>query len=234
MRIAIVDDQVVAQNTLKRYLENGAMQQGIELQIDVYNDGIQLIDKYQSYYDIIYLDVEMAIMDGMTTAHKIRERDQEVRLVFVTNHAQVAIQGYSVEATDFLLKPLSEFTFNEHFKKILRKITPEDDSVMLKVSGTLIKVQQSDIQYIESQGHYIDFVTRDRRFTIIDSMKNIETKLDPKRFYRCSNSYIVNMAFVEKMDKNTVTVAGNAIQISRARKKEFSEQFTKFLGDQML
>lgn len=77
--------------------------------------------------------------------------------MFITNHAQVAIQGYSVEASDFLLKPLNKFTLEEHFKKIIRKVRTQDDSIIVRVSGTVKRVNQHSILYCESQGHYIDF-----------------------------------------------------------------------------
>lgn len=139
----------------------------------------------------------MEFMDGMSTAKKIRGTDSEVLIVFITNHAQVAIQGYSVEASDFLLKPLNKFTFEEHFKKIIKKVKKQDDSIVVRVSGTVKGVDQHSILYCESQGHYIDFVTLNERFTLIDSMKNIEEKLDPVRFFRCNNSYIINFEHVE-------------------------------------
>ncbi|MGC4423567.1 LytR/AlgR family response regulator transcription factor, partial [Streptococcus suis] len=111
----------------------------------------------QKQFDLIYLDVEMEIMDGMTTAQKIRNLDKEVLLVFVTNHSHVAIQGYSVEAIDFLLKPLSSFVFEEHFKKILRKLpdSQEKQSLYIKSKQSTVKLYQEDIVYLESQGHQV-------------------------------------------------------------------------------
>ncbi|MBD3949575.1 response regulator transcription factor [Tuanshanicoccus lijuaniae] len=236
MKIAIVDDRIESQQILAQYIQKNASKMDRDVEITCFNDGIELIDRYQSSFDIIYLDVEMAIMDGMTTAKKIRQTDSEVLIVFVTNHAQVAIQGYSVEAVDFLLKPLNPFTFEEHFKKIVRKVKRVDDAVLVKVSGTVKRVNQSSILYLESQGHYIDFVTDREKFTLIDSMKNLEAKLDATRFYRCNNSYIINFEHVDHIDKSAgvAYIGEHAIQISRARKKECVERFTQYLGRQML
>src|SRR5699024_11651312 len=142
----------------------------------------------------------MKYMDGMTAAQKIRSKDSEVLIVFVTNHAQVAIQGYSVEATDFLLKPLSQFTFEEHFKKIVKKITSQnkiESSIVLKVSGTMKRINQNTIKYVQSQGHYIDFITIDDTYTIIYTMKNTEGRLDPQLFFRCSNFFILHFKYID-------------------------------------
>lgn len=232
MRIAVVDDQAQARDLLISYIKSACSDMEIsDVQIDYYNDGIEIIDQYKNYYDLIYLDVEMSMMDGMTTAHKIRERDDKVLLVFVTNHAQVAIQGYAVEASDFLLKPLSQFIFKEHFKKIIKKINREVNYITIKESGILRRLDLKKIYYIESQGHYIDFVTSEGRFTVIDSMKSLEQKLPATSFFRCNNSFIINFDYVDKLSKTEVVVAHTTIQISRARKKDMSDKYMAYLSD---
>lgn len=234
MKIAIVEDNLQAQTKLKNYITKSAEELVQNVIIDIFSDGLEFINQFNDEYDLIYLDVEMEYMDGMTAAKKIREADSEVLIVFVTNHSQVAIQGYSVEATDFLLKPLSQFTFQEHFKKILKKINVFDKSIVLKVSGTFKRINQNTIKYVESQGHYIDFITIDDTYTVIDSMKNTELLLDERQFYRCSNSNIVNFDYIDKVEKNTVYIDGYQIPISRARKKKFMDNFTQYLGEQVL
>lgn len=237
MNIAIVEDNKQAQEKLKTYINKAAEDHDQYVNVTTYDDGLNFVDQFANEFDIIYFDVEMQYMDGMTAATKIREKDSEVLIVFVTNHAQVAIQGYSVEATDFLLKPLSQFTFEEHFKKIMKKFTSQnkiESSIVLKISGTMKRINQSVIKYIQSQGHYIDFMTIDDEYTIIDTMKNTEERLDPQFFIRCSNSFIVNFNFIDKVEKNTIYIGEETIQISRSKKKEFMERFTAFLGEQVL
>ncbi|MBZ6527262.1 response regulator transcription factor [Aerococcaceae bacterium DSM 111021] len=237
MNIAIVEDNKQAQEKLKSYIHKAAEDHDQYVNVTTYDDGLIFVDQFANEFDIIYFDVEMQYMDGMTAATKIREKDSEVLIVFVTNHAQVAIQGYSVEATDFLLKPLSQFTFEEHFKKIMKKFASQnkvESSIVLKISGTMKRINQSVIKYIQSQGHYIDFITIDNEYTIIDTMKNTEERLDPQLFNRCSNSFIVNFNFIDKVEKNTIYIGEETIQISRSKKKEFMERFTAFLGEQVL
>lgn len=234
MKIAIVEDHEQTQQKLKQYILKSAEEMNENVIIDVFSDGLEFIDQFNLEYNIIYLDIEMEYMDGMTTAEKIREVDSEVIIVFVTNHSQMAIQGYSVQAMDFLLKPLNHFTFNEHFKKVIKKVNQTEKSIMLKVSGTVKRINQNEIKYIESEGHYIDFVTIDNDYNVIDSLKNIEKTLDKHQFYRCSNSHIVNFDFIDKIDKNTIYIDDVVIPISRSRKKEFMDQFTEYLGEQML
>lgn len=234
MKIAIVEDDKKTQQSLNRYIQESLEELNKNAIIDIFSDGLEFIDQFNGDFDIIYMDIEMEHMDGMTTAQKIRETDTEVVIVFVTNHSQMAIQGYSVEASDFLLKPLNQFTFHEHFKKIIKKVKTSEKSLMLRVSGTVKRISENSIKYIESEGHYIDFITVNSNYNVIDTLKNIEKNLDEHQFYRCSNSHIVNFDFIEKIDKNTIYIDDYTIPISRSRKKDFMNKFTEYLGDQIL
>lgn len=122
MKIAIVEDNEANYLTLKQHIDSFFKAHNLIGTIDYYPDGLALVNSFKNNYDIIYFDVEMELMDGMTAAKKIRQIDEEVLIVFVTNYVQWAIEGYTVNATDFLLKPLSYFNFSEHFKKIQKRL----------------------------------------------------------------------------------------------------------------
>lgn len=170
----------------------------------------------------------------MTAARKIREIDSHVLIVFVTNHSQVAIQGYSVEATDFLLKPLSYFGFSEHFKKILKKLPESPQSFLyLKKGTTTVKVPQPKIRYIENEGHHIFIHTDSETFETTGTLKALEPNLTDS-FFRSNSCYIVNLEFVERVDGNTAFVDGTPLQISRPRKKEFMQALTQYIGEGLI
>ncbi|MGT2912017.1 LytR/AlgR family response regulator transcription factor [Streptococcus cameli] len=237
MKIAIVEDQKIEQDRLTSYITDYCQANHLNVEVVCFNDGLDITSDYQSLFDVIYLDVEMEIMDGMTTAQKIRQLDKDVLLVFVTNHSQVAIQGYSVEATDFLLKPLSQFVFEEHFKKILRKLPSseeEEQFLYIKNKSTTTKVFLNDIYYIESVGHNLHLHTKKGVVTTNNSLKNMESLLDSKNFFRSNSGYIVNLAYVEKVAGNIAYVHGEPLQISRPRKKDFMAALTNYVGDTLL
>lgn len=237
MKIAIVEDQKIEQYRLSQYITSYCKKENLKADITCFNDGIDITSDYQKQFDVIYLDVEMEIMDGMTTAKKIRQFDKEVLIVFVTNHSQVAIQGYAVEAIDFLLKPLSQFVFEEHFKKILRKLpTPEEEEVHLYIKNktATIKLAMNDIYYIESEGHHLHIYTKNEVITTSNTLKNMENLLDKHSFFRSNSGYIVNLAHVEKVEGSVAFVNGQALQISRPRKKDFMTALTNYVGDTLL
>ncbi|MGT2951082.1 DNA-binding response regulator [Streptococcus cuniculi] len=237
MKIAIVEDQKVEQERLTKYIKDYCHSIQRSVEITCFNDGIDITSDYHHRFNIIYLDVEMEIMDGMTTAQKIRAVDKDVLLVFVTNHSQVAIQGYAVEAIDFLLKPLSNFVFEEHFKKMLRKLpTPEEEQQYLYVKNkaSTFKIAQKEIYYIESEGHQLHIHSKQETITISNTLKNMEQLLDKKSFFRSNSGYIVNLAYVEKIEGNLAYIQGEPLQISRPRKKDFLTALTNYIGDTLL
>ena len=117
IRVAVVEDDAEVQGVLQEYIRRYTRQYGTEFEVSVFADGMDILDNYRAVYDIIFLDVEMKHLDGMTTAERIRQMDADVILIFITNMAQYAIRGYSVGALDYVLKPVPYFAFSEQLKK---------------------------------------------------------------------------------------------------------------------
>lgn len=234
MKIAIVEDDIQSSQTLQRLLNAYANCHGLSLEIITFNDGIQIVDHYQNDFDLIYFDIQMPIMNGMTAAQKIRKIDDKVVIVFLTNYVQWAIQGYSVNAADFLLKPISAFNFNEHFKKIVSKFLNQQKTITIAGNGKMRKVFIANIFYIESEGHYLHYHTLDGAISAIDSLKNIESTLKTDNFFRCNYGFLVNLAHVDQITGNNAQVGPFQVQISRPRKKAFMAALTKYLGNEVI
>ncbi|WP_125706646.1 LytR/AlgR family response regulator transcription factor [Lacticaseibacillus daqingensis] len=231
MRIAIVEDDLTTALAFSRLIDRFSQTHDIAVTQTRFDSGIAIVDHYQPVFDVIYLDIQMAHLDGMTAAKKIRAKDPTVLIVFVTNYVQYAIDGYAVDATDFLLKPVTAFAFAEHFKKIQARLAArETPTLTLKANGELIRLAIPAITYIESRGHYLTVHTADRLITSLDTLRHLEAQLAPHHFYRCNNSYLVNLAQVGGIENGAVLVAGTPLQISRPRKKAFLAALTDYLG----
>ncbi|WP_314060822.1 LytTR family DNA-binding domain-containing protein [uncultured Vagococcus sp.] len=234
MRIAIVEDNEANRLTLEQHINTFSSDHHLSCTIDWYPNGLSIVDNYQSNYDIIYFDVEMEIMDGMTAAKKIRLVDEAVMIVFITNYVQFAIEGYAVNAVDFLLKPLNYFNFSEHFKKLLKKqANQEHKHLTIKASSGFKKINLNELVFVESDGHYLKLHTLEQTYTILDAMKHMEQKLKEDGFFRCNNCYLVNLKHVSGIEKNIAKVGRYDLQISRPRKKEFLESLTNYIGDDL-
>lgn len=122
IRVAIVEDDAEVQGVLQEYVRRYTRQYGTEFEVTVFADGVDILEDYRAVYDIIFLDVEMKHLDGMTTAERIRQMDADVILIFITNMAQYAIRGYSVGALDYVLKPVPYFAFSQQLLKAVSRL----------------------------------------------------------------------------------------------------------------
>ena len=122
IRIAIVEDEETYINQFTEYLQNYQKTTNEEIDVTVYRDGDEITSKYKSQYDIILMDVQMKFIDGMTAAQEIQNVDSKVIIIFITNMSQYAIHGYKVGALDYILKPVSYFSFCKHIGEAIARL----------------------------------------------------------------------------------------------------------------
>ncbi|BCN29195.1 LytR/AlgR family response regulator transcription factor [Anaeromicropila herbilytica] len=231
IRVAIVDDEASSVEQLKNFLIQYQKERNEVMNIVTFSDGDEIVENYKAEYDIILLDIEMKFMDGMTAAEHIRKVDPEVVIIFITNMAQYAIKGYTVNATDYVLKPVSYFAFSQRIDKVVNRMDKKEKKYLaIGVKGGTVKLYISDIYYIESQGHRLIFHTKEEEHVIFGTMKEIEEKLKDMDFYRCNKGSLLNLAHVDGVQDGIVSVNKEQIVISRGRKKEFMEALTNYLG----
>ena len=120
IRIAIVEDDQSADDQLTACLEKLSLQSKEVFDLSHYPDAQQFLFAFHSQFDLIFMDIEMPNMDGLSAARRMREIDSNVALVFVTNLARYAINGYEVSALDYILKPLDYDAFYLKMQKVLR------------------------------------------------------------------------------------------------------------------
>lgn len=120
LRVAVAEDNPKDRERLLSFLKQYGEEKHVQIEVTEYTDGSELLEQYRPCYDVIFLDVEMPQMDGMKAAEKIRETDEEVILIFITNMAKYAIRGYEVQALDYVLKPVKYQAFSVKMDKVNR------------------------------------------------------------------------------------------------------------------
>lgn len=230
--IAIVEDEAAYAAQLQQFLERYAKESGQEFEITTFSDGDEILEGYQAQYDLILLDVEMKFMDGMTAAEEIRKVDPEVVIIFITNMAQYAIRGYAVDALDYVLKPVSYFAFSQRLSRAIGRMKKRARRYMtVTIRGGAQKLDIDKIYYVESQGHNLIFHTAQGDYVSSGTMKDIEEKLEELNFFRCNKGYLVNLGHVDGVRDGCAIVNGHELLISRARKNDFMEALTDYVGE---
>ncbi len=231
IRVAIVEDDVAEREKIQGYLHDFSLQEQVPFEIDPYPSGLNFIMGEMQGYDIVLMDIDMPGMNGMETAQALRRVDPAVILIFVTNMAQYAISGYEVDATDFILKPVNKYSFIIKLKRaVSRTAKKNDDVIRIKQEGTLHLVSLSSIKYLEVTGHYVIYHTAQGDFTEYTTLKEARKKINRPYFSQCNQSFLVNLRYLEAVSRETATVAGTEISISRKMRPDFLNTVTDFLG----
>ncbi|MCR4674398.1 MAG: LytTR family DNA-binding domain-containing protein [Lachnospiraceae bacterium] len=233
LRIAIVEDEKECQASLIEHLSKYETEHEENFVVRTFFDGIDILDDYSSEYDVIFLDIHMKFQDGMTTAKKIRELDPNVIIVFITALAQYAIDGYKVNALDFILKPVVYEQLEGTMDKIRKtaKKYQKSKEIIVSEDGAKRKIETDSIYYIEVVGHIIvvhsSYGVFEQRGK---SLRSIAEDFRDCNFTLSGQSQLVNLKYVDKIDGDTVFVNGEEIYLSRSRKKPFLAAFAEYVG----
>ena len=229
VKIAIVEDDDACAAQLSEYVERINGRGGMHLQARCFSSGMSFLADYHSDYDLIFMDIDMPGCNGMETAQRLRKIDEEVLLVFVTNMEQFAIKGYEVHAFDFIVKPVSFSDFVYRLKKAVDSIPNKiGETVTIAFDRNIKRLKLSDIYYLEVSGHNVAYHTTSGIYLEHQSLAKAQKQFEGKMFCKCNSNYLVNLAHVYGIQGDNVIVAGEALPISRAKKKEFLNSLTVF------
>lgn len=232
LRIAVVEDDKTYAAQLKEYLVRYGTEKNQKISVVLFPDGEDIVTDYSAEFDIILMDVEMTFMDGMTTAERIREKDNEVVIIFITNMPQYAIQGYKVDALDYVLKPISYFAFSQRIDRALTRVKKKEATyITVAQKGGKKKLNVDKICYVEVRDHDLIYHSTKGDIVTKSSMKEAEDTLGGTKFFRCNRCYLVNLEYVEDFRGNDVTVASDVIKVSRARKKAFMDALNDYMNE---
>lgn len=228
MRIAICDDEEKFQIPLRDMIHK--FYNSIDVVVDLFSDGRKLLERYDAApYDVLFLDIEMPAMDGITLAKKLRERSESVFIVFLTGHVEYALEGYEVNALRYLTKPVKEDKLKEVLKYVMEKNTCKHQ-LMLKSEGEDLRLNVTDIQYFEAQNQYVMVYTNKTSHLVRANLSDFEDQLKNDGFYRIHRSYLISLAKVTKIVKSDVIMeTGASLPISRNNVKPLKEALYSFI-----
>ncbi|MFV8464367.1 LytR/AlgR family response regulator transcription factor [Flavobacterium sp. LB1P62] len=246
LKCIAVDDEPLALQIIVSYIEQTP---SLAL-VGQFSNAIEALKAiHEQDIDLIFLDIRMPDINGIELA-KIVEQYRvkgNLRIIFTTAFDQYALDGYKVDALDYLLKPFSFVDFSKSVAKALgyfdlirnpeqeiRKFSPpipeaEVAYIYLKFEYQLVRIAVDDIIYVESMKDYVKVfrLSEDKPLLSLTSMKSLEEKLPANKFMRIHRSYIVSLDKIKSATKNSVQIDKITIAVT----DQYKDNFIKFFQD---
>ena len=221
----IVDDEPMARVVLASFVDKIP---NLELVKSCKNamEAFEVVN--QQKIDIFFLDINMPDISGLSLAKTI---NQKSKIIFTTAYREYAVDGFNLQAVDYLLKPIPFDRFlqaiNRYFEGVYfikneiktEESTLKNDFIFVRSERKMVKINFDEILYIESLSDYIKIYLADKISTTRETISNIETKLPTNNFLRIHRSYIVNLKKVVSYTNEFVEIGKKAIPISRTYKE---------------
>jgi len=234
-----IDDEPLALDLLTKFIEQTPF---LSLQ-GRFSNAIEALSYInQQEVNLIFMDIQMPDLSGMELARILdgKKDSGTTRVIFCTAYHQFALEGYKVEALDYLLKPYSYEDFltaatkaYQYFVRIGNLAQPSlpttpaasADYIFLKVEYQLVKLVLKDITHIEAYKDYVKvhLTSKNHPLLSLTSMKNMEELLPKDRFMRVHRSFIVSLDHIDSISKNIIHVGSQQIAVGDLYKEQFSE-----------
>lgn len=203
-----------------------------EYTIDFYDRGILFLEAYKRDADLVFLDIRVPDVLGMEVARHLRKVDENVMIIFVTSLTQYAIDGYSVGAFDYILKPIHYASFSAKLERALRMLSYREPELMLdlRTKDSARRIPVNSIIYIEISAHDLLFHTGNEVYKQWGTLSKYEQLLRQAHFARPSTSFLVNLKYVRGVKRDEVLVGDQTLPISRTKRKDFLAALAQYKG----
>lgn len=232
IKVAVVEDEKVSAEMLSGFISDYGKANNEQFSVTYFPDAVSLLENYRPIYDILFMDIMMPDLDGMTAAGKIREKDTRVIIIFVTNMSQFAVKGYEVNALDFIVKPLSYYDFCMKMKRAVFNVRSLDDNVLVVASGGggSSRLLIRDLIYVEVSGHKCRYHMTNGVIEGRNSLSKLAVALAQYNFMSCNSCYLINPSHIKRVSGYTVRVGSDELQISHPKKRPFMQQFNEWIS----
>ncbi len=232
IRCCVIDDEPLAGKLISSYVEKTP---SLALQGTYQSASDAVRDILDGNIDLVFLDIEMPQINGMEFAKII---PSSCRIIFTTAYDQYAVQGFKVNAVDYLLKPVSYDEFLAAVDRAAKSLNaaapkaptaPKQEFLLVKSEYRLLQIRINDIMIIEGLKDYIKIFVAGQPKPILTlmSMKSVEQALPPDQFMRVHRSFIVNTSRISIIERNHIIVGDRAIPVSDSYRQAFNEYIAR-------
>lgn len=230
--IAVCDDEKEMRVQLAGSVRRQMELMGASCRIMEFSGGEQLLGKLREKpggIDIIFLDIELGTENGVETAGKIRKEDRDCMIVFVTGYSEYVFHGYEVGALNYILKPYKEQKIKSVLEEALLRLEKKKERFFsVTIDGSLYRLPFGEILYFTSRLRKVAAVTEGKEWEYYGKLSDMEKQV-PQTFVRIHQRYLVNMAYVERVDRDSLLLKGERLPISRQHYQETAGAFARLL-----
>ncbi len=224
MKIAICDDEPCICSKMEEYLQKFSP----ELNYKVFLSAKELLqDTQHTFFDIIFMDIEMNAPNGYEAAVELMQREDRPLIIFVTNSGDYTIRGYGV-AFRYIKKPITYGEFCRVLEVAIKHAVPK--KIAFPIGGGTRLVSLGEVAYFEIYGHSLKIHTKECTYTCRMTLSAILDQLDGTDFAQPHKSYLVNLGYIDYVSGKEITMLnGDTIPISAPRKSDFSTKFKLYI-----
>jgi len=219
IQIAICDDEEIFLNNLKNQIVQQFQITGMDYELHVYDNGTNLIKMSEKMvFDIVFLDIEMPLLNGLEVAENLRERNPFMHIIFVTNRDDLVFTSFRYRPFRFIRKQTISEELPEAVSHITQVIKKENQYYTVSINNSLKQIKIADILYFESLKHDIYIHTQKEEIRIKSNLTKIEKEMSIHGFIRVHSGYLVNYRFIYSVNKGDIVLSNQAlIPLSRHR-----------------
>ena len=228
-KIAICDDKKIDTEYLCSLVEKWAADFNYTMQIKRFVSAEELLFHYEEdkTWHILLLDIEMGKMNGVELAKKIRAKNKEVQIIFITGHNDYISDGYDVEALHYILKPVHKEKLYKVLSRACERLKGREAALFIELPDGVARIPLYEIRYIEVCGNYVT-IYGEEEITLKTTLSSLEKKLDGS-FFRVGRSYIINMEYIRKITKKDVILKdATKVPISRGYYEKLNRAFIDY------
>lgn len=231
IRIALVEDDKQMTLELIEVTQRFFKENNVKSEIYTFANAEDFLCDFKNNYNLILMDIDLPNMDGMNAVQHLRETKSDTMVIFVTSLAQYAIEGYKVNAFDFVVKPVQYYNFALTLKRALKSLLVQSEkSIIINNKSFMQKIDISNLKYIEVINHNLVFHTVNNNIEIRGTLSTYVHQLKDYDFVLCNRCYLVNLKFVSRVTTEYAIIGEEKLILSKSRRTDFISAINAFIS----
>ncbi len=232
MNVALIEDEVKFRDSFYEIIGRYSREKNLPISLSHFFSAESFLSAYNHEYSLLFIDINLPGITGIECAKRLREKGDDVIIIFVTNFAKFAVNGYEVNAMDFILKPI---IYQDFVLKLNRAVSvalnrTDEESIMVSDGTGFVRIKIRELMYIEVIKHYVYYHLIDRVVKVRGVFSEVEKSICRNNFLKCSKSYIVNADYITSVRGQSIFIGKDEIPISQSQRKVFMQRLVDIIG----